>query len=201
MPRVRTLDIWDGRLRFVRPDFFLALSRIKSVKSLMLFDCQLSNVTQLRRIVSAFPRLAHLTVQNLDFAQQDAASYAGASLFQAPSHTRLRRLEVRVEHEQMVMFLDWITRSGLCTSLADLSISTNYSTPAPTPLNRLLETTGASLTRFDEDHYGLDPCKTAFGLRTDFATDAHAQCRASRKSAAQHQLADLGFQAVSHHSR
>ncbi|KAH9931413.1 uncharacterized protein B0H18DRAFT_83133 [Fomitopsis serialis] len=57
----------------------------------------------------------------------------------------------------MVMFLDWITRSGLCTSLADLSISTNYSTPAPTPLNRLLETTGASLTRFDEDHYGLDP--------------------------------------------
>ncbi|KAH9931412.1 uncharacterized protein B0H18DRAFT_83127 [Fomitopsis serialis] len=57
MPRVRTLDIWDGRLRFVRPDFFLALSRFKSVKSLMLFDCQLSNVTQLRRIVSAFPGL------------------------------------------------------------------------------------------------------------------------------------------------
>ncbi|KAH9931430.1 uncharacterized protein B0H18DRAFT_1116244 [Fomitopsis serialis] len=155
MPRVRILHIRNARLRFIRTDFFLALSRFKSVKSLTLFACRLNNMTQLRRIVSAFPQLTDLTMQDVEFAQRGAPSYAGASLFRAPSHMRLRYLYVAVDDECMAMFLDWMTHSGLCNSLADVTVwfDNSRASMALTPLNQLLETAGASLTRFCERLY------------------------------------------------
>jgi len=157
MLRVRILHIENGRLRFIRPDFFLALSRFKSVKSLTLRGCRLNNTAQLQRIVSAFPQLTDLTA-SVDFAQQSAASYVGASLSQPPSHMRLRYLKVFVDGIFITMFLDWMTRSGLCTSLADLTFRfCDPSTRQSLLLNKLLETAGASLTRYCERVYG-DSC-------------------------------------------
>ncbi|KAH9931414.1 uncharacterized protein B0H18DRAFT_1116229 [Fomitopsis serialis] len=121
MPRVRTLRIRNARLRFIRPDFFVALSRFKSVQSLTLWGCRLNNPTQLWRIVSAFPQLTDLTI-DVRFSRQAAASYAGASLIQAPSHIRLRYLNIMMREERMAIFVDWMTHSGLCTSLADLKL-------------------------------------------------------------------------------
>ncbi|KAH9921769.1 uncharacterized protein B0H18DRAFT_1121231 [Fomitopsis serialis] len=159
MPRVRILDFSGAGLRFIRTDFFPALSRFESVKSLTLSFCDLNNVTQLRRIVSAFPQLTDLTMMYLNFALQGAASHAGASLLRSPSHTgtRLRYLNVSVHDEHMAMFLDWMAHSDLCTSLADLTLVSNiprgYMTI--TPLNQLLEKAGASLTRFYERFYNV----------------------------------------------
>jgi len=158
MPRVRVLHIRNARLCFIRTDFFLALPRFESVKSLTLYDCRLNNITQLRRIVSAFPQLTDLTMEYVQFAQRGAASYAGASLFRAPSHMRLRYLEIfEVDDDCMVIFLDWMSHSGLCTSLADLtpSSSSDNTYMAITPLNELLETVGASLTRFYKRFYDV----------------------------------------------
>ncbi|KAH9931423.1 uncharacterized protein B0H18DRAFT_952636 [Fomitopsis serialis] len=149
MPRVRILYICSAGFRFIHTDFFLALSRFESVKSLTLDYCRLNNVTHLRRIVSAFPQLTDFTM-NVDFAREGAASYAGTSLFRAPSHMRLRYLDVTVEDKCMAMFLDWMTHSGLCNSLADLSIWSGQRSMALTSLNQLLETVGASLTHFCE---------------------------------------------------
>ncbi|KAH9921767.1 uncharacterized protein B0H18DRAFT_1121229 [Fomitopsis serialis] len=126
MPRVRTLHIEQGELRFIRPDFFFALSKFESVKSLTLDVCELNNITQLRRIVSAFPQLTDLKMVVVGFAQRGAASYAGASLSRAPSHIRLRCLEVDVHNEPMMMFLDWMSRSDLCASLAKVTILSRY---------------------------------------------------------------------------
>ncbi|KAH9911390.1 uncharacterized protein B0H18DRAFT_364047 [Fomitopsis serialis] len=149
MPRLRILRISHARLCFIPTYFFLALSRFESVKSLTLFECRLNSITQLRRIVSAFPRLTDLTM-SVHFTQH-AASYAGASLFWLPSHIRLRYLNVHVHDESMVTFLDWMMHSGLCTSLAELTfISTNFSSTARAPINNLLEAVGGSLTRFCE---------------------------------------------------
>jgi len=153
LPRVRILHISNARLRFIRTDFFLALSRFESVKSLTLDDCELNNMTQLRRIVFAFPQLTDLTM-HVNFAQRGAASHAGASLFRPPSHIHLRYLDIVVKDEHMVMFLDWMSRSDLCTSLADLTIWSEIPSTTRLPLNQLLETAGASLTRFNEIYYG-----------------------------------------------
>ncbi|KAH9931435.1 uncharacterized protein B0H18DRAFT_1116249 [Fomitopsis serialis] len=152
-PRVRTVHIRLGRLRFIRIDFFLALSRFKSVNSLTLQECHLNNITQLWRIVSAFPQLTDLTMMHLEFDQRGAASYAETSLFRPPSHIRLRRLHVGLDDEPMVMFLDRMAHSDLCTPLADLTIWSNDPSMALTPLDQLLETAGASLTRFCERFY------------------------------------------------
>ncbi|KAH9914727.1 uncharacterized protein B0H18DRAFT_1125313 [Fomitopsis serialis] len=159
MPRVRILHIENGRLRFIRADFFLALSRFKSVTSLTLGHCLLNNITQLRQIVSAFPQLTDLTI-DVRFAQEGAASYAGAPPFQPSSHIRLRYLNIDVHRQEiMAMFLDWMTQSGLCTSLAGLTFrqDADYGPPSVghTPLSsKLLEAAGASLTRYWEvlDH-------------------------------------------------
>ncbi|KAH9931420.1 uncharacterized protein B0H18DRAFT_1116235 [Fomitopsis serialis] len=157
MPRLRILRICNARLRFFRTDFFSALSRFESVKSLTLSMCRLNNVTQLRRIVSAFPQLTNLTMEFIFFAQRGAASYAGASLFGAPPHMRLRHLDVRVDDEHMVVFLDWMARSDLCTSLANLTIVSPYDFPTTqSSLNQLLKTAGASLSRFCEGLYDED---------------------------------------------
>jgi len=153
MPHVRILDIRDARLRFIRMDFFLALLRFESVKSLTLFQCKLNNMTQLRRIVSAFPQLTDLTMV-VGFAQRGAASHAGASLSRPPPQMRLRCLDVDVDDERMMMFLDWMSCSDLCTSLANLTFrSVAPSTTWQAPLNQLLETAGASLTRFSERYF------------------------------------------------
>ncbi|KAH9937996.1 uncharacterized protein B0H18DRAFT_1112192 [Fomitopsis serialis] len=154
MPRVQTLHIRYGSLRFIRTDFFLALSKFESVKSLTLGFCQLNNISQLRRIVSAFPQLTDLTMDNVAFTQQGSVGDAGASLFQPPSHTRLRHLAVNVDNELMATFLDWMTRSGFCASLADLEILFNDRPISRTLPSKLLEVAGASLTRYCEGYRG-----------------------------------------------
>ncbi|KAH9928318.1 uncharacterized protein B0H18DRAFT_254613 [Fomitopsis serialis] len=156
MPRVRILHTRNGGLRFIRTDFFLALSRYKSVKSLTLWHCLLNNITQLRRIVSAFPQLTNLTMHQVDFPQRGAASHAGSSLFQPSSRIRLRYLHVHMHGEVMAMFVDWMRRSGLCTSLADLTVQFNDLSMVQTSLNKLLETAGASLTRYRESTYSYN---------------------------------------------
>ncbi|KAH9914744.1 uncharacterized protein B0H18DRAFT_1125327 [Fomitopsis serialis] len=157
MPRVRIFHLERGDRRFIRTDFFLALSRFKSVKSLTLSRCLFNNITQLRQIVYAFPQLTDLTL-DVEIAQQGAASYAGASPFYPSSHIRLRSVEIDVrQQEAMAMFLVWMTHSGLCTSLADLKVWLVY--PSATwqmPLNNLLEAAGASLTRYCEILYHDD---------------------------------------------
>ncbi|KAH9931405.1 uncharacterized protein B0H18DRAFT_82813 [Fomitopsis serialis] len=199
MPRVRVLHIRDARLCFIRMDFFFALSRFRSVKLLTLYQLEVDNIMQLRRIVSAFPQLTDLTLSVIEVAPRGAASYAGASLFRPPSHMRLRYLNVEVNDERMGMFLDWMSRSDLCTSLANLRIWSESSSVTPTPFNQLLEMAGASLTRFCERRppFGHHTRKTAIVFKhTDFTTDAHAQCRVSRKSLAKHRLAILELRAA-----
>ncbi|KAH9921746.1 uncharacterized protein B0H18DRAFT_1212847 [Fomitopsis serialis] len=153
VPRVRILHIENGRLCFIRTDFFLALSRFKSVKSLTLQGCKLHSITQLWRIVSAFPQLTDISI-NVRIAQQDAAgSHAGASFLRTPSHMRLRYLDIFVHEECMAMFVDWMARSCLCTSLADLTFRCAYPSMARTSLNKLLEAAGASLSCYCQTCY------------------------------------------------
>ncbi|KAH9921751.1 uncharacterized protein B0H18DRAFT_536568 [Fomitopsis serialis] len=61
---------------------------------------------------------------------------------------RLRYLDVNLNDERMAMFSDWMMHSGLCTSLADLTVSPEVASMAQIPLNKLLETAGTSLVSF-----------------------------------------------------
>ncbi|KAH9921781.1 uncharacterized protein B0H18DRAFT_1121239 [Fomitopsis serialis] len=146
------LIVDEDALRFIRTDLVLALSRFKSVNSLTLDQCRLNKITQLRRIVSAFPQLTDFTMHSIQFAEQGAASYTGASLFQPSSHARLRYLDVSVYEERMPMFINWMTCSSLCTSLTDLTVRFDDPSMVQTPLQKLLETVGASLTYYREDY-------------------------------------------------
>ncbi|KAH9931438.1 uncharacterized protein B0H18DRAFT_83951 [Fomitopsis serialis] len=55
--------------------FFLALSHFESVTSLTLLHCRLSNISQLRRLVCAFPRLKHLLLSENILAQESPAGH------------------------------------------------------------------------------------------------------------------------------
>ncbi|KAH9921813.1 uncharacterized protein B0H18DRAFT_1212897 [Fomitopsis serialis] len=174
MPRLRSLYVGEGGLRFICTDFFLALSKYKSVKSLTLQSCELNNVRQLRRIVCAFPQLTDLTI-DVELAQRGAASHAGASLSQLPPHMRLRYLDVVVHEELMAMSVDWMAHSNLCTSLADLTFWSNHPPMARTCLNNLLETAGASLTRFCE-RYSNNDDRVHGNLSQNAACDPWTSC-------------------------
>ncbi|KAH9921765.1 uncharacterized protein B0H18DRAFT_956502 [Fomitopsis serialis] len=147
MPGVRVLRIQFAKLRFVHQEFFLALSRFKPVTSLRLYACILSNITQLRRVICALPRLAYLTI-HVKLVQRGPSSYARISPFQPPSDIRLRHLDIDVQTDLMMTVLDWMTRSSLCASLEDLTV-TLWDQPLRS-LNEVLEMAGESLTQYHE---------------------------------------------------
>ncbi|KAH9917294.1 uncharacterized protein B0H18DRAFT_1123646 [Fomitopsis serialis] len=172
LPALRVLDIAGFSHPPMHPTFYLALSHFKHVTSLRLHGIMLRNVTQLQQIVCALLGLKEVVLELLIPIHQ----FSGTR-FRTLCETRLERLEVHADpadSDELITsihpfdpIITWLVDSGVCSSLSELVISRVFRDdpyPGPYPryrycsngllakqVNRLLETSGSSLTSFRGD--------------------------------------------------
>ncbi|TFY61622.1 hypothetical protein EVJ58_g4396 [Rhodofomes roseus] len=132
---------------------FAALSRISSLKSLTLAYCMFSNISQLRRIICAFPQLQSLRLGDIFMVQRYAASTAGVDSTHPQSDVRLQNLAIGLNDTGASgTVIDWMLASGICTSLRRLSVwSVDPDGYVMEHVDRLLAATGPSITEYFED--------------------------------------------------
>ncbi|TFY56770.1 hypothetical protein EVJ58_g7437 [Rhodofomes roseus] len=134
--------------------FFLGLTQFESLKSLRLSNCTLNNISQLRRIISAFPRLTDLALYGDILTPQSLASHEGARVqFHPESDIRLRRLtlDARGDARKFRPIIYWIVGSKICHSLDELTIGwIGKPSRDIEAVDRLLRSAGPTLTRYSE---------------------------------------------------
>ncbi|TFY56469.1 hypothetical protein EVJ58_g7628 [Rhodofomes roseus] len=174
LPALRVLSI-EGALRpAMHPSFYFGLLQFKHIVSLRLSAVELSNITQLERIIYACPHIAELGLDRVTLVSGATPVRWGSS---RPAHTRsriasttsLRRLDFKLSLSSgsllaSVSIVDWLVSSAICTSLRDLEWAVRGPMGAighmkhgafNAQLDRLLETTGTSLSSFEEQWPGL----------------------------------------------
>ncbi|KAH9931819.1 uncharacterized protein B0H18DRAFT_68135 [Fomitopsis serialis] len=155
---LRTLEMRTDLLPATPPTFFVALTQLKTLKSLSLRNLTLSSVAQLRWIVSSFTGLKELTLYNCSLRHPASLAQAGVIIPQL-GPMLLRRLEVDVANviERFESMADWLAYSATCVSLHELkvwwpanaSLSDSVEVTARS-VDGLLRAAGSSLRRFCE---------------------------------------------------
>ncbi|KAH9913417.1 uncharacterized protein B0H18DRAFT_176291 [Fomitopsis serialis] len=157
-PALQGLNIGYVLRPNMHPTFHVALRQLQHLVSLRLHHVDLSNSTQLRRIVCAFPCLKELALDAVLLLHPQLPQSAGGRPQNDPSrgscNIRLKRLQVVSDTDKHVQTFgrtaDWLISSGICSSLAEL-VTAFYGTHTELAIehvNRLLETMGQSLTSF-----------------------------------------------------
>ncbi|KAH9931437.1 uncharacterized protein B0H18DRAFT_83952 [Fomitopsis serialis] len=156
MSGVQVLEV-GGFHPFMRPDSLRSLEQFNSVRSLDLTDCALSNLSQLRRIISSFPQLTDLALRQRIISPRhpDSPQVAGTQLeYHSQSDIRILCLVIHVDryHEESYeAIINWLVFSGICTSLNDLTISwIDKSSLCVASVDGLLNAAGPSLRRYSE---------------------------------------------------
>ncbi|TFY55924.1 hypothetical protein EVJ58_g7945 [Rhodofomes roseus] len=162
LPALRTFAIYGALRPAMHPTFYRALRQFGHLLSLRLSDVRLSNVTELQRVVYAFPNLQALHLRGVTLVHTDSA----CCRYQLPTHTpleyKLKQLELFLDEREgerpyLTCITNWLVGSTICASLTDLAAGLNglevigargQQGRACEQITLLLETCGPSLLSF-----------------------------------------------------
>ncbi|KZT63190.1 hypothetical protein DAEQUDRAFT_815792 [Daedalea quercina L-15889] len=148
MPNVRRLVFYSTLHRLIHSSFFITLPLFKSVTTLELFRFKLRSFSELRRVISAFPRLDCL---KLGVGALEVEMNIPPLLVVPQTRIRLKYLVLGwgLTPSLLVPLIRWLAGSSACATLAHLAVWRGPSNIA-LQANELLTIAGKTLVTIHE---------------------------------------------------